>query len=89
MTRTSGRIDWYGRSREWKDEFGFRAKDEVEKPVDQWNRYEVIAAGDRMVNLLNAKLVSGAFRPIAHPGQNSGAKRTGRDLCPPHRTPAA
>jgi len=61
MTRTSGRIDWYGRSREWKDEFGFRAKDEVEKPVDQWNRHEVIAAGDRMVNLLNAKLVSGAF----------------------------
>ena len=61
MTRTSGRINWYGRSREWKDEFGFRSKAEVEKPVGQWNRHEVIAAGDRMVNLLNGKVVSGAF----------------------------
>jgi hypothetical protein len=61
MTRTTGRINWYGRSREWKDEFGFRGKAEVEKPVGQWNRQEVIAAGDRMVNLLNGKLVSAAF----------------------------
>lgn len=61
MTRTSGRIDWYGRARDWKDEFAFRGKEEVEKPVGQWNRQEVIAAGDRMVNLLNGKLVSAAF----------------------------
>jgi len=61
MTRTTGRINWYGRSREWKDEFAFRGKEEVEKPVGQWNRQEVIAAGDRMVNLLNGKLVSAAF----------------------------
>jgi hypothetical protein len=61
MTRTSGRINWYGRSRQWKDEFGFRSKTEIEKPVGQWNRHEVIAAGDRMVNLLNGKVVSGAF----------------------------
>lgn len=61
MTRNTGRINWYGRSREWKDEFGFRGKAEIEKPVGQWNRQEVIAAGDRMVNLLNGKLVSAAF----------------------------
>ena len=61
MTRSSGRIDWYGRARDWKDEVGFRGKAEVEKPVGQWNRQEVIAAGDRMVNLLNGKLVSAAF----------------------------
>lgn len=61
MKRTSGRINWYGRSRTWKDEFGFRTKDEVEKPVGQWNRQEVVAAGDRMLNLLNGKLVSAAF----------------------------
>jgi neutral ceramidase len=61
MTRTSGRINWYGRARDWKDEFGFRSKSEVERPVGQWNRQEVIAAGDRMVNLLNGKVVSAAF----------------------------
>lgn len=61
MTRTTGRIDWYGRARDWKDEFGFRGKQDVEKPVGKWNRQEVIAAGDRMVNLLNGKVVSGAF----------------------------
>lgn len=61
MTRTKGRINWYGRSREWKDELGIRGQEDVEKPVGQWNRQEVIAAGDRMVNLLNSKVVSAAF----------------------------
>lgn len=61
MTRSTGRIDWYGRARDWKDEFGFRGKQDVEKAVGKWNRQEVIAAGDRMVNLLNGKVVSGAF----------------------------
>jgi neutral ceramidase len=61
MTRMKGRINWYGRSREWKDELGVRGKEDLEKAVGQWNRQEVIAAGDRMVNLLNGKVVSGAF----------------------------
>ena len=61
MTRTGGRINWYGRARDWKDEIGFRGKQDVEKPVGKWNRHEVIAAGDRMVNLMNGKLVSGAY----------------------------
>ena len=61
MTRTGGRINWYGRARDWKDELGFRGKLDVEKPVGKWNRHEVIAAGDRMVNLMNGKLVSGAY----------------------------
>jgi len=61
FTRAKGRIDWHGRSRQWKDEINFRGKDDVEKPRGQWNRQEVIAAGDRIVCLLNGKLVSGAF----------------------------
>lgn len=61
MTRTKGRINWHGRSRDWKDELGVRGKADVEKAVGQWNRQEVIAAGDRMVNLLNGKVVSAAF----------------------------
>lgn len=61
MTRTKGRINWYGRSRTWKDSVDFRGPDDVEAKVGEWNRQEVIAAGDRMVNLLNGKLVSAAF----------------------------
>ncbi len=61
MTRTKGRINWYGRDRAWKDALDFRGPNEVEAPVGEWNRQEVIAAGDRMVNLLNGKVVSAAF----------------------------
>ncbi|WP_051670858.1 family 16 glycoside hydrolase [Bryobacter aggregatus] len=61
VTRSKGRINWYGRSKQWKDEVNFRSKAEVEKPKGQWNRQEVIAAGDRMVCLLNGKVVSSAY----------------------------
>ena len=61
FTRTKGRIDWYGRSRDWKDEVNFRARTDIEKPRGQWNRQEVIAAGDRIVCLLDGKVVSGAY----------------------------
>ncbi len=58
---TRGRLNWYGRDPEWKDVIGFRGHEDVEKPVGEWNRSEVICAGDRMVNLLNGKVVNQAF----------------------------
>lgn len=53
-----GRINWYGRDPEWKDVLGFRGKDDVEKPVGEWNRMECICDGDKITVLLNGKVVN-------------------------------
>jgi len=57
-TRDRGRFDWYGRDPEWKDVLGFRGKQDVEKPVGEWNRQEVIADGDTLRNILNGGVVN-------------------------------
>jgi hypothetical protein len=55
---TGGRINWYARSPEWKDEKGFRGKDDVEKPAGEWNTLECICDGDKITNILNGKVVN-------------------------------
>ena len=49
----SGRINWFGRDPDWKDVKGFRGRQDVEKPVGEWNTYECIAAGDTLTVILN------------------------------------
>jgi hypothetical protein len=55
---TGGRINWFGRDPEWKDVKGFRGKQDVEKPVGEWNILEVICDGDRITNKLNGVVVN-------------------------------
>jgi hypothetical protein len=55
---TSGRINWYDRDPEWKDTLGFRGKNDVEKPVGDWNRLECICDGASITILLNGKTVN-------------------------------
>lgn len=61
VRRDSGRINWWGRSPEWKDEIGFRGPQDVEKPVGQWNRQEIYAQGDTLTCVLNGKVVNHAY----------------------------
>ncbi|MDQ6699720.1 MAG: DUF1080 domain-containing protein, partial [Acidobacteriota bacterium] len=58
VTRDKGRFDWYGRDPDWKDITGFRGKQDVENPVGEWNRSEVICDGDTIKNILNGKVVN-------------------------------
>lgn len=58
VTRDSGRFNWWGRDPAWKDEIGFRGKRDVEKPTGEWNRLEVICAGDTITNILNGYVVN-------------------------------
>ena len=58
VTREKVRFDWYGRDPEWKDVEGFRGKQDLEKPVGEWNRSEVICDGDTLKNILNGKVVN-------------------------------
>lgn len=58
---TTGRINWEKRDVDWADKKGFRGKDDVEKPVGEWNRLEVIARGDTLQYYLNGVMVNEAF----------------------------
>jgi hypothetical protein len=54
----TGRINWYGRDVDWKDVLGFRGKQDVESPLGQWTRIEVICDKDRITYLVNGKSVN-------------------------------
>ncbi len=54
----AGRINWYGRSPEWKDVVNFRGKDDLEKPVGEWNVVEVIADGDKFTHVVNGRIAA-------------------------------
>jgi hypothetical protein len=56
---SGGRIDWWGRAPEWKDVKGFRGKEDVEKPLGEWNTIECICAGGNLTYLLNGTVVNG------------------------------
>lgn len=58
---TKGRINWQKRAATWVDKTGFRGPDDVEKPVGEWNRFEVVAQSDTLRYFLNGVLVNEAF----------------------------
>lgn len=60
VTIHKGRINWLYRDPEWKDVLNFRGAKDVEKPVGQWNRMEVVARGDAIDLYLNGVLVNQA-----------------------------
>ena len=55
-----GRVNWFGRDPDWKDELGFRGKQDVESPQGQWTRLEVIADGNTLQYLVNGVVVNEA-----------------------------
>ncbi len=61
VTKDSGRYDWWGRSPQWKDAINFRGPQDVEKPVGQWNRQEVICDGNKITNIVNGKVVNDGY----------------------------
>jgi len=58
VTLDRGRFNWYGRDPDWKDEIGFRGKQDLEKPTGEWNRQEVICDRDTIKNIVNGKVVN-------------------------------
>jgi hypothetical protein len=57
-TLNSGRFNWWGRDPEWKDVIGFRGRWDVESPLGEWNRMEVVCQGDRIINAVNGVVVN-------------------------------
>jgi YVTN family beta-propeller protein len=62
VTKTKGRVDWFARDAGWSDTLGFRGERDLEKPVGEWNRLEVICDGDTITNKLNGVIVNQAFK---------------------------
>lgn len=56
--KTMSRINWRDRDPDWADVKGYRGAKEIENPVGEWNRMEVICEGDTMRILLNGELVN-------------------------------
>lgn len=77
-TINGGRVNWFGRDPAWKDEKGFRGKQDVEKPVGEWNRYECIASGTTLKVILNGVTVNECLDVLPRKGriqiQSEGAE---------------
>lgn len=61
ITLSSGRINWYGRDEDWADKIGFRGKNDVESPLGEWTKLEVIADGGHLIYKVNGIVVNEAF----------------------------
>ncbi len=61
VTISGGRINWFGRDPDWADVAGFRGRDDVESPLGEWTRMDVIAEGDHLIYKVNGVVVNEAF----------------------------
>ena len=52
------RVDWRHKDPQWKDVLGFRGARDVENPVGEWNRVEVICDGRTLSYFLNGQKVN-------------------------------
>ena len=59
---TVERINWKHRDPAWRDIKGYRGARDVENPVGEWNRMEVICEGDTIRVMLNGQLVNEAMK---------------------------
>jgi len=50
---SNARIDWLHRDPQWKDVTGFRGRDDLERPLGQWNHLEAVCAGGHLAYFVN------------------------------------
>lgn len=55
------RINWYGRDPDWVDSIDYRGSVDVESPVGEWTRLEVICKGNEISNIVNGRLVNHGY----------------------------
>lgn len=56
-----GRINWSGKSREWRDVLDFRGADDVESAPGEWTRVDCVCDGGRITLTVNGEVVNEAF----------------------------
>lgn len=60
-TLERGRFNWFGRDPDWKDRLGYRGPKDIEKPLGEWNRQEIIADRDTLTNIVNGVVVNKGY----------------------------
>lgn len=60
--KNPGRLCCSYKDPDWSGALGYRGANDVEKPVGQWNKAEIICKGDTVVCLLNGQIVNQATR---------------------------
>jgi len=60
VTRTGGRLNWWGRDPAWNDVIWFRGPDDLDRPFGEWNRTELVCEGDRVTCFLNGRVANAA-----------------------------
>lgn len=53
-----GRINWFGKDPKWRDTFGFRGRNDVEKKAGEWNTVECICDGGTITIKVNGTVVN-------------------------------
>ncbi|MCP5539919.1 MAG: DUF1080 domain-containing protein [Akkermansiaceae bacterium] len=56
--KTNARINWRDRDPDWADVKGYRGSKDIENPLGEWNRMEVICKGDTIEIRINGELVN-------------------------------
>ena len=64
-----GRVNWWGRDPDWKDELGFRGKDDVESPGQAWTKIECICRDGELTYRVNGKAVNHVILAEPHQGK--------------------
>ncbi|MCB1121969.1 MAG: DUF1080 domain-containing protein, partial [Verrucomicrobiae bacterium] len=59
--KRSSRVNWRDRDPDWADVKGFRGANDIENPVGEWNRMEVVCRDDTIRIFINGELVNEAF----------------------------
>lgn len=59
--KDSGRHNWWGRDPKWTDTLGVRGPKDVESPVGEWSRCEIVCRGDKLEFYVNGQLVNKAW----------------------------
>lgn len=64
-----GRLNWFGKDRDWRDVTDFRGAADIEKPPGEWNRIECVCESNRISVILNGTLVNQAFNVYPQKGK--------------------
>lgn len=69
VSLSSGRVNWWGRDPDWVDEIGFRGKQDVESPLGDWTRMDVICDGGHLLYKVNGVVVNEGFDAVPDHGK--------------------
>ncbi len=62
------RINWRDRDPDWDDVKGYRGSKDIENPVGEWNRMEVVCKGGNMDVYINGELVNSGTKAMPAEG---------------------